>query len=357
MGIKKVPKKQKKRKQILIADVENRQKKRMVTKHFSKRVVVLRRAMGSVVVTTVYLRLKTLPSPQQRILGCPAVLNHGNKRKMQMPWKRAGPLKACMRLAEIAPLIDVVVGHSYLSNTFHHLVELWCAHIPLELPRAAAENMSFYFYLLIFEGPRHPSSSLRQIGTDRPLLSAGCTPSTFFSCAPLKSLQCSWLCWQGGGSEWWTARRWRSSCSIRRAIHKGLWRRFSGWLLAFKPLFTFNFGLRREWSCPRPPLHLASNEAQVNAFSPVQMYKPRGRKQLKSISDFSAILPLELCCVSNSHTGGGLVDNHAHLIVWEGLNPPVKLLTIVVLLISVKKKKKSLANIKGTLHPCAEWWY
>lgn len=50
-------------------------------------------------------------------------------------------------LAEIAPLIDVVVGHSYLSNRFHHLVELWCAQIPLALPRAAAENMSFYFFL------------------------------------------------------------------------------------------------------------------------------------------------------------------------------------------------------------------
>lgn len=47
--------------------------------------------------------------------------------------------------------------------------------------------MSFYFYLLIFDEPRHSNYSLQQIGTDRPLLSVGCMPSTFFSCAPLKS--------------------------------------------------------------------------------------------------------------------------------------------------------------------------
>lgn len=40
------------------------------TKHFSIRVVVLPNTMGSVLVRTVYLRLKTLPFPQQKILRC-----------------------------------------------------------------------------------------------------------------------------------------------------------------------------------------------------------------------------------------------------------------------------------------------
>lgn len=51
------------------ANAENSQN-RAATKHFSIKVVVLFNTTGSVLVRTVYPRLKTLCSPQQKILGC-----------------------------------------------------------------------------------------------------------------------------------------------------------------------------------------------------------------------------------------------------------------------------------------------
>lgn len=135
-----------------------------------------------------------------------------------MPWKRAGSLKLLCALAEIACLIDVVAWHVYFPNRFHHLVQRWSPRVPLALQRAAPQNMSFYVYLLILGGHDIQAihySKLERVG---PLLSVGSTPLTFSFCAPLKSLQCSWLCWQDNGSECWMTRQCRSTWCIRRAV-------------------------------------------------------------------------------------------------------------------------------------------
>lgn len=60
------------------------------------------------------------------------------------------------------------------------------------------------------------------------------------------------------------------------------------------------------------------------------MLKQKGRKQLNSISDRSAILQRELCCIFSSHAEVEL-DNHAYPTVLDTLSPPVQPLTIAVL--------------------------
>lgn len=177
---------------------------------------------------------------------------------MQMPWKRVGPLKPSMRLGRDCPSNRCCCRTQLPLQQISPFSGALVCTDSSGITESSGGKHVILFLFTYFEGPRHSSYSLQQIGTDRPLLSVGCMPSTFFSCAPLKSLQCSWLCRQDSGSECWTARQWRSTCSIRRVISQACENVFS-WPLAFEPLFTFNFSLRRELSCPHQPLHLVFN--------------------------------------------------------------------------------------------------
>lgn len=229
----------------------------MVTKQFSKRVVVPLNTMGSVLVRTVLLDWKPVLPHSKGSSG--AVLNHGNKRKMQMPWKRVGPLKPSMRLGRDCPSNRCCCRTQLPLQQISPFSGALVCTDSSGITESSGGKHVILFFIYLFRGAATFKLFITANWNGSASVVRGLYAIDIFLLCPIKrSLQCSWLCRQDSGSECWTARQWRSTCSIRRVISQARENVFS-WPLAFEPLFTFNFSLRRELRCPRQPLHLVFN--------------------------------------------------------------------------------------------------